>query len=70
MALLDYDNDGDLDILLVQSVGETKLFRNELVPGGKLRFTDVTLQSGISFRGYGMGVVARASVVYSSTGPA
>ena len=54
-ALFDYDNDGDLDVFLVQSVGESKLFRNELIPGGKLSFTDVTTSSGIRFDGYGMG---------------
>lgn len=56
VALFDYDNDGDLDILLVQSDGESKLFRNDLAAGGKLHFTDVTAQSGIVFHGYGMGV--------------
>jgi hypothetical protein len=55
VALFDYDNDGDLDVFLVQSVGQSKLFRNELVPSGKLRFTDVTASCGIDFRGYGMG---------------
>src|SRR3954451_8628626 len=55
VVLFDYDNDGDLDVFLVQSVGESKLFRNEIIPGGTLRFTDVTGQSGITFRGYGMG---------------
>ncbi len=55
VALLDYDNDGDLDVLCVQSAGESKLYRNEIVPAGALRFTDVTAQSGIAFRGYGMG---------------
>jgi hypothetical protein len=55
-AVLDSDNDGDLDVFLVQSVGESKLFRNELIPGGSLRFTDVTAASGIRFTGYGMGV--------------
>jgi hypothetical protein len=55
VALFDYDNDGDLDVLFVQSAGESRLFRNELVPSGKLSFTDVTAQSGITFRGYGMG---------------
>jgi enediyne biosynthesis protein E4 len=55
VALFDYDNDGDLDVFLVQSVGESKLFRNELIPSGTLRFTDVTAQSGIVFHGYGMG---------------
>ena len=56
VALLDYDNDGDLDVFFVQSVGECKLFRNDLIPGGKLHFTDVTALSGITFHGYGMGV--------------
>jgi hypothetical protein len=55
VALFDYDNDGDLDVLLVQSVGPSKLFRNDLVPTGKLQFVDVTASSGIDFRGYGMG---------------
>jgi enediyne biosynthesis protein E4 len=55
VALFDFDNDGDLDVFFVQSAGESKLFRNELVPSGKLSFTDVTAQSGIAFRGYGMG---------------
>jgi hypothetical protein len=32
-----------------------RLFRNELVPGGRLRFTDVTESSGILQDGYGMG---------------
>jgi hypothetical protein len=54
-ALFDYDNDGDLDLFLVQSVGESKLYRNDLIPTGNLHFTDVTAQSGIVFRGYGMG---------------
>jgi hypothetical protein len=55
LALFDYDNDGDLDAFLVQSVGESKLFRNDLIPAGKLHLTDVTAQSGIAFHGYGMG---------------
>ena len=33
-----------------------RLFRNELIPSGKLQFTDVTEQSGLGFAGYGMGV--------------
>ncbi|PYR15545.1 MAG: CRTAC1 family protein [Acidobacteria bacterium] len=49
VALLDYDNDGDLD----------RLFRNDLVVDGRggrtLRFTDVTGSSGIDAHGYGMG---------------
>jgi len=64
-ALFDYDNDGDLDVFLVQSVGSSKLFRNELAPSGKLRFTDVTASSGIDFRGYGMGV---ATADYNNDG--
>jgi hypothetical protein len=75
-GLLDYDRDGDLDVLLVQgdlfdpatAVDRLtfpppsthwpghRLFRNELIPGGKLKFTDVTERAGMKRRGYGMGV--------------
>jgi enediyne biosynthesis protein E4 len=55
VAVFDYDNDGDLDVFCVQSVGPSKLFRNELTESGSLRFTDVTGDSGITFDGYGMG---------------
>ncbi len=67
-ALLDYDGDGDLDIYAVQGhslagnraaaeddAPMDRLFRNELVESGKLRFTDVTEESGIRATGYGMG---------------
>lgn len=56
VAVLDYDNDGDLDVFFVQSKGPSQLFRNELIPSGKLKFTNVTAQSGIAYDGYGMGV--------------
>ena len=55
VAVFDMDGDGDLDVYLVQSVGAGKLYRNELVPSGKLQFTDVTAGSGITYSGYGMG---------------
>jgi hypothetical protein len=62
-ALLDYDGDGDLDVLLIQGGplekpgegGGARLYRNELLPSGKLRFTEVTQQAGLSGGGYGMG---------------
>jgi enediyne biosynthesis protein E4 len=63
-ALFDYDNDGDLDVFLVQgatlepgSKPDTsggKLFRNDLEKQ-KLGFTDVTEKSRIRATGYGMG---------------
>jgi enediyne biosynthesis protein E4 len=77
VALFDYDNDGDLDVYLVQGqmlgsgaplipppsggLGD-RLYRNDLEvkPDGTrvLHFTDVTTESGIRTRGYGMGVAA------------
>jgi len=62
VALFDYDNDGDLDIYLVNSLtvdlvktkGKTKsqLYRN--LGGGK--FTEVAEKAGVSDIGWGMGV--------------
>ncbi|MCY3970249.1 MAG: CRTAC1 family protein [Acidobacteria bacterium] len=73
-ALFDADGDGDLDAYLVQgadlepgvatgaattgSPARDRLFRNELVETGTLRFVDVTEDSGIESTGYGMGVAA------------
>lgn len=64
VGVLDYDGDGDLDIFLVQSgtldslpqPGGSRLFRNELIPKGKLSFTDVTKEAGLHYAAYGMGV--------------
>ncbi|MGH9673183.1 MAG: CRTAC1 family protein [Bryobacteraceae bacterium] len=63
VALLDYDNDGDLDVYLIQGMpldGKSpspgnRLFRNNLVPTGRLHFTDVTAASGTGRVMYGMG---------------
>jgi hypothetical protein len=66
VALLDYDNDGDLDAYLVQGMAlaggaaqdksGNRLFRNELIESGKFQFTDVTEGSGGGVVVYGMGV--------------
>ena len=61
VALLDKDDDGDLDLFLVQSgsltepdVGGHRLYEND----GAGRFTDVTEAAGITPGGYGMGAAA------------
>lgn len=60
-ALFDFDNDGYLDLYLVQSgalgdasSGGNRLYRNR----GNGTFEDVTESSGAGVRGYGMGVAA------------
>ena len=77
VGLIDIDNDGDLDVYLVQGqmLGtgtplippppgplQDRLYRNELQVAADgtrtLHFTDITAQSGIRPRGYGMGVAA------------
>ena len=70
VALFDFDNDGDLDVYLVQGhpLGvepvdpslRGRLYRNDLdvrADGTRsLRFTDVTAPSGINATGFGFGV--------------
>lgn len=70
-AVFDFDNDGDLDVYLVQGAQlkpggaaagtgdrppRDRLYRNDLCETGSLGFTDVTEASGIVSTGYGMGV--------------
>jgi hypothetical protein len=60
-ALFDYDEDGDLDLYLVNgarlvegkqvSAGPSRLYRNE----GDFVFRDVTLVAGVGFEGWGTG---------------
>ena len=73
VALVDYDNDGDLDVYAVQgqslrrsteerAESQDRLFRNDLEvrpdDSRTVRFTDVTAQAGLLPRSYGMGVAA------------
>ena len=61
VAFFDYDNDGDPDLLLVNSAAwpgqppvdaASRLYRNR----GDGRFEDVTAETGLALRLYGMGV--------------
>lgn len=79
-SFFDYDNDGDLDMYLVnhavhtvRSYGDVslrfqsdpkagdKLYRNELIPFGQNRFTEVTSQAGIFNSQIGYGLAAGIS---------
>jgi len=64
LALLDYDNDGDIDIYFLNGGAlkgtnfkvppKNALYRNE----GNWKFTDVTEQAGVGNTGHGLGVAA------------
>ncbi len=44
----DVDNDGDLDLLVTDRQGQSRLYRNDRTPGDSLwRFTDVTATAGL-----------------------
>jgi hypothetical protein len=56
-ALFDYDNDGRLDVYLVQNGGPGSASTNRLFhQGPDGRFTDVSKGSGLDVSGHGMGV--------------
>jgi hypothetical protein len=55
VALLDYDNDGFLDIFIVSGKGgSNRLYHND----GHNHFTDVTAETGLTSDGWGQGVCA------------
>jgi hypothetical protein len=56
-AFLDFDQDGRLDIFLLQNAGPKSHSTNKLFrQGADGRFVDVTANSGLDIAGYGMGV--------------
>ncbi len=55
--LVDYDNDGDLDLFL-SAVGTQMLFKNELMEKGELSFLDVSLETGVAVPALGFGATA------------
>jgi len=55
--LVDYDNDGDLDLFL-SAVGTQMLFKNELMEKGELSFVDVSLETGVAVPAVGFGATA------------
>jgi len=55
--VLDYDNDGDVDIF-ISSVGQQILLENRLKQEGELRFVDISLESGVAKSAIGFSAVA------------
>jgi len=47
----DFDNDGDVDLVVTTTGGPTKLWRNNLLTGGDTTFTDISTGAGISLNG-------------------
>jgi len=43
----DYDQDGDLDLYVANDFGRNNLYRNELVPTGRVKFRDVAEEVGV-----------------------
>ncbi len=57
VALFDYDNDGRLDIYVIQNAGANSPSKNKLFhQGSDGRFTDASAGSGLDVAGRGMGV--------------
>ena len=55
--LLDYDNDGDLDVF-ISAVGPQVLLQNRLKEDGTLRFHDVSLEAGVAAPAVGFSAAA------------
>lgn len=55
---LDYDNDGDADLLVLAGWGRPVLLRNRLVEDGRLAFEDASAQAGLD--AYTVSVAANA----------
>ncbi|UCF35482.1 MAG: VCBS repeat-containing protein [Acidobacteriota bacterium] len=55
--MIDYDNDGDLDLFFSAS-GQQMLFENQLKPRGELLFLDLSIESGIAKEAIGFSAAA------------
>ena len=52
----DFDRDGDFDLYVANDFGRNNLYRNDLVPSGKLSFRDVAAETGVEDLSPGMSV--------------
>ncbi|KPK99567.1 MAG: hypothetical protein AMJ90_09305, partial [candidate division Zixibacteria bacterium SM23_73_2] len=51
----DFDNDGDLDLYLVNENQANRLYRNNLIPSGEKTFTEISSSAGVDDSGPGSG---------------